>query len=504
MTRRPRPLLVLAILAFPALLALLALLASCGTDGAAGGDAAAGVTPDDRPRVVTTFPLLSELAVRIGGDRLEVITLIPIGVDEHSYQPSPEVAREVARADLALVNGYNLEEGLLPIVVQNVAPGVPVVAAARGLAVRQGGHVHEFVEGELDRAAIDRAVADIGELAEAGSAGEMAAVEAIDAIDVIVHHLPSRSRTEAIRAIDAFIHDVPRGVLAPEEAIAGIVDITRSYQPAAGPDAALAQIASVLDEGAAEAHPDEETLETLDGLLGRISLDARDEGIREVDVAVQEWRAGALSAADALARIDAVVTGHAAEVATSETGGRVDDTVFATGDPHLWLDARNVAGYAENVRDALIAIDPAGAEVYRANAEVVIAELEALHQELLDAFAVLPVERRKLIVFHDAYRYFAAAYRFEVTASVAPGNPNQERSAAAIVEVIAAVREAGVPTIFREPQYSSESLDLIAQETGTQIGIIHSIPSADAPTYAEMMRSNAQALIDGLGGAGGG
>jgi ABC-type Zn uptake system ZnuABC Zn-binding protein ZnuA len=189
-------------------------------------------------------------------------------------------------------------------------------------------------------------------------------------------------------------------------------------------------------------------------------------------------------------------------VARPEAGEEAafDDLVFAEGDPHFWLDARNMAVYAENIRDALIRVDPDGANEYRARAAEVVAELEALHEELLTALVVIPAERRKLIVFHDAFRYFAAAYDFEVIASVAPANPNQATSAAAIARIIATVRESGVPTIYREPQYSSQSLDLIAQDSGTVVGILHSIPSEQAPTYAEMMRENVRSLVDGLGG----
>ncbi|MEX2374940.1 MAG: metal ABC transporter substrate-binding protein, partial [Dehalococcoidia bacterium] len=166
--------------------------------------------------------------------------------------------------------------------------------------------------------------------------------------------------------------------------------------------------------------------------------------------------------------------------------------------PHFWLDARNMAVYVENIRDALIGVDPEGAQGYRARTVEVVAELEALHQELLTTMAEIPAERRHLVMFHDAFQYFAAAYEFEVIATVAPANPNQARSAAAIAEIIGIVQGVAVPTIYREPQYNSQSLDLIAVDSGASIGIIHSIPSPDAPTYAEMMRANARALVDGL------
>lgn len=331
------------------------LLASCGGEVEDGGD------EDDRVTVVTTFSLLGELAERIGGDRVRVVNLIPLGVDEHAYQPPTTVAREVARADLALVNGYYLEEGLLDIVLQNVRSGVPVVAAARGLTSLEGGHDHD----DEDHADDDHADEDHAD-----------------------------------------------------------------------------------DDHAGDDHADDEE--------------------------------------------------HGdASAAASE--GAVDDLVFAGGDPHFWLDARNFAVYAANVRDALVRVDPDGEAEYRARADEVVAELEALHRELLDTVEVIPSESRRLVVFHDAFQYFAAAYGFEVTATVVPASPNQATSAAAVAEVIRTVRESGVRTVFREPQYSAQSLDLIASDSGTSVGILRSIPSEDAPTYAEMMRANARALVEGLG-----
>ena len=428
-----------------------------------------------------------------------MVNLIPLGVDEHSYYPGTTLPRDLVRADLVVVNGYYLEESLLGIVVENVRDGVPVVAAAPGLALLEGGHVHEFVEGDIDRAAVDAAVREIGAIVEASGRGEIDAVEAIDQVDRVVHRLPSRSRTEAVREIDRHIHDVPRGQLSAEDAVAAITAITRGYTPAPGPDAAARQVTLILDRQEDGELDAEQAMSSVDQILDALSLDQRDAVIREVDAAVAVWAGGETSADEALIAVLAALEGHgSAAAAGSMDGDDVDDLVFAEGDPHLWLDARNMAAYAENIRDALIRVDPAGTDEYRARAVEVVAELDSLHEELVTTLAQVPDKRRQLIVFHDAFQYFAAAYNFEVIATVAPANPNQARSAAAIAEIIEVVRASGAPTVFREPQYSSQSLDLIAADSGATIGIIHSIPSPEVPTYAEMMRANASALVEGL------
>ncbi|MCA9855885.1 MAG: zinc ABC transporter substrate-binding protein, partial [Dehalococcoidia bacterium] len=66
--------------------------------------------------------------------------------------------------------------------------------------------------------------------------------------------------------------------------------------------------------------------------------------------------------------------------------------------------------------------------------------------------------------------------------------------------IVDEVRSLGVGAVYKEPQFSAQSLDLIAQETGVRVLALHSTLGDDTPTYAEMMRANAQALVDGLAG----
>ena len=85
-------------------------------------------------------------------------------------------------------------------------------------------------------------------------------------------------------------------------------------------------------------------------------------------------------------------------------------------DPHAWQSVANAKIYATNIRDALIAADPAGAEIYRANAAAYLARLDALDNEIREAVAKLPAERRRVISTHDAFGYFAERYGIEFIA----------------------------------------------------------------------------------------
>ena len=81
--------------------------------------------------------------------------------------------------------------------------------------------------------------------------------------------------------------------------------------------------------------------------------------------------------------------------------------IGSDADPHAWQSVANASIYVANIRDALVAADPAGAEAYRANAERYLAKLDALDREVREAVAHIPQARRKVISTHDAFGYFA-------------------------------------------------------------------------------------------------
>ncbi|MBM7789600.1 metal ABC transporter substrate-binding protein [Tenggerimyces flavus] len=53
---------------------------------------------------MTTTETLADLAQQVGGDRVEVSSLVPAGGDPHSYEPTPADAGRVAKADVTFTN----------------------------------------------------------------------------------------------------------------------------------------------------------------------------------------------------------------------------------------------------------------------------------------------------------------------------------------------------------------------------------------------------------------
>jgi manganese/iron transport system substrate-binding protein len=171
--------------------------------------------------------------------------------------------------------------------------------------------------------------------------------------------------------------------------------------------------------------------------------------------------------------------------------------------PHLWLDVQIAMTYVERIRDALVSVDSAGTDVYRANAEPYLSQLQQLDLEVATAVQSIPAERRKLVTFHDAYPYLARRYGLEIVGFVVESG-GKEPSAQEVSDLANAIRNEKVPAVFKEPQFSARILDLAASDAGVQVCSLYSDALDNkVKTYVELMRFNAQELARCLGGASG-
>ncbi len=165
---------------------------------------------------------------------------------------------------------------------------------------------------------------------------------------------------------------------------------------------------------------------------------------------------------------------------------------------HIWLNPKNAAQMVENMRAALAGLIPGCAEQINQNAAAYTARLIALDGELAAVIAALP--HKRIVTFHEAFPYFAAAYGLEVAAVVAlePDEPLSPRMLAQVAEQVMA---AGNPPLFAEPQYEGAALRVIAQETGAAVYELDPLVTGDgAPTaYEDVMRRNLAVLQAALG-----
>lgn len=135
-------------------------------------------------------------------------------------------------------------------------------------------------------------------------------------------------------------------------------------------------------------------------------------------------------------------------------------------DPHTWLDPNFYSQQAENVKNALIELDPANEATYTENAAKLSEELTALNEEFNVGLADL--ENRTIVVQHEAFGYLAHAYDLEQLAISGLAN-NAEPSAKQLAEMTNVVNERNIQVIYVDPTTSTTISETVSQATGAEL-----------------------------------
>ena len=121
------------------LLLLISAIAACQPSQASPAANPAGAAPLSTAgplRVLAVESFLADIAQQVAGDRVQVETLMPLGLDPHAFEPTPQDVVRVADADVLIVNGAGFE-GWLEEVLANAGGERLLVEAAAGLTSRE-------------------------------------------------------------------------------------------------------------------------------------------------------------------------------------------------------------------------------------------------------------------------------------------------------------------------------------------------------------------------------
>ena len=96
----------------------------------------ASVHAGDKIKAVASFSILGDMVREVGGDRVEVTTLVGPDGDAHVYEPPPADARNLAASNILFVNGLGFE-GWMDRLEKSSGFKGPVVVASKGVSPRQ-------------------------------------------------------------------------------------------------------------------------------------------------------------------------------------------------------------------------------------------------------------------------------------------------------------------------------------------------------------------------------
>ncbi|RMF32247.1 MAG: LPXTG cell wall anchor domain-containing protein, partial [Bacteroidetes bacterium] len=171
-------------------------------------------------------------------------------------------------------------------------------------------------------------------------------------------------------------------------------------------------------------------------------------------------------------------------------------------DPHAWMDARNGLIYIENIKNALIELDPDNREVYEFNYGVYRQQLEDLDRYIEEQIQRIPPKQRILITSHDAFHYYGKRYGLRLE-SILGISTDAEAQTSDIVRLNRVIRENQVPAVFIESTVNPKLLEQIAHDNNVAIGgklYSDSIggPDSPAPSYYDMLKYNTDTIVEAL------
>jgi len=409
-------------------------------------------------KVLAVESFLTDIAQNVAGDRVQVETLMPLGMDPHAFEPSPKDVAKIAESQVLIVNGAGFEEWLAKT-LENAGGERKVTEASAGLTSREAreGEVAEMNDTELAEAMCSQVGAEDSVPVTAGT-------ESVSAAE-----LPAKAGLFLLKLA---------------EQADGTFSGTIRYTTDEAGDFQMAIAAGMLKVQNADDGAELEIEKTL-------SLDCA------------PLSQGNIIELEKDGQYTLTLTGFASQEAPlliSPAGGHHHHE----GDPHFWLDPNNVIKYVENIRDSLIAADPGGKDTYTQNATGYITQLTDLDAWIKQQVSAIPDDRRLIVTNHESFGYFADRYGFKIIGTIIPSvSTGASPSAQQMSLLVDRIRETGTIAIFLETGSNPQLAEQIAAETGIKVVselFTHSITDASgkAPTYLDMMKYNVQTIVEAL------
>jgi zinc/manganese transport system substrate-binding protein len=140
--------------------------------------------------------------------------------------------------------------------------------------------------------------------------------------------------------------------------------------------------------------------------------------------------------------------------------------VHRYGNPHYWLDPRNIRLIANEMVEALARISPGDEQFFRANAE---AYLKVLDGKIAEWETLMkPFAGKKIVTFHQSWSYLAAWTGLEVAAQVEP-KPGIPPSPTHTAELLTLMRQAKIKAVVVEPFYDATAPEQIARSSDAKV-----------------------------------
>ena len=175
-----------------------------------------------------------------------------------------------------------------------------------------------------------------------------------------------------------------------------------------------------------------------------------------------------------------------------------DDHGHGEFDVHVWLDPENAKVLVDEIKLALIELDPVNSSKYESNSNKMNMKLDQLIDEVSNK---LESDKGKgYVVFHDAYQYFEQRFGMSAVGSITV-SPEVVPGANRIRELKNKINELNAHCVFSEPQFEPKLVSTVIEGTQANTGVLDPLGASikDGPElYFTLIRNMADSLHECL------
>lgn len=143
-------------------------------------------------------------------------------------------------------------------------------------------------------------------------------------------------------------------------------------------------------------------------------------------------------------------------------GFELSEELSNVDDPHFWFDPRNWEISVSAVADELIALDPTNADIYAANAEAYIEQLQTLFAWADEGMNSVSTTQRYLVTSHDAFQYMGAAFGWRVF-GIQGLSTEDEAGVGDVQGTVDFVIDNEIPVLFVESSIPPDTIQAVVE-----------------------------------------
>ena len=401
----------------------------------------------DKISVVTTLFPLYEFTKEVGGDKVEVILLLPPGAEAHTFEPKPSDIKKINSADIFLYVGAGMEPWAHDIVEGSNNKDLLILDASSKVTLlksEEHENIHEEGEHSFEWAGVFEL--DAGEYT--WTFAKVDGKYADTAMKIII-----------LETEDSDAHGITHIEEKAEELMGSSNLEIKNHGSTLIPRDAAYQL--IFEED-------------LDVSSFKIKIEKKGNYIFFTEHAPFEFEAGEHFFKDSegknmepSAEEPESGHGHTHEHETTEEGHHHHGEY----DPHIWLDFENDQKIVNAIAESLSQKDPSNVDFYLKKAQYYNAKLCKLHEDYASSLSNCK-QHEFISGGHNAFAYLAHKYNLE-TISAFGISPDSEPTPQKIKEIVDLTKERGIKYIYFEKLVNPKMAETIAGEVGAKTLVLN-------------------------------